>query len=78
MLTLSFAPKDSSKQQIQFALERGVPAFAATLGNYRLPFSAFSFDLVHCHQCSVPFTANSKFFVSLIILAVQSSYCCCC
>nr|GMD62385.1 probable methyltransferase PMT13 [Ipomoea batatas] len=75
MLTLSFAPKDSSKQHIQFALERGVPAFAATLGNYRLPFSAFSFDLVHCYQCSIPFTAhNATYFVEVDRLLRPGAY----
>ncbi|KAM7512025.1 hypothetical protein LguiB_010900 [Lonicera macranthoides] len=31
MLALSFAPRDSHKSQIQFALERGVPTFVAML-----------------------------------------------
>ncbi|KAL6981885.1 putative pectin methyltransferase qua3 [Sarracenia purpurea var. burkii] len=31
ILTLSFAPRDSHKAQIQFALERGIPAFVAML-----------------------------------------------
>ncbi|KAL0339398.1 UNVERIFIED_CONTAM: putative methyltransferase PMT13 [Sesamum angustifolium] len=43
ILTLSFAPRDSHKAQIQFALERGVPAFVAMLGTRRLPFPGFSF-----------------------------------
>lgn len=60
ILTLSFAPRDSHKAQIQFALERGVPAFVAMLGTSRLPFPAFSFDLVHCSRCLIPFTAYSE------------------
>ncbi|KAL0347839.1 UNVERIFIED_CONTAM: putative methyltransferase PMT13 [Sesamum calycinum] len=58
ILTLSFAPRDSHKAQIQFALERGVPAFVAMLGTRRLPFPGFSFDLVHCSRCLIPFTAH--------------------
>lgn len=61
ILPLSFAPRDSHKAQIQFALERGVPAFVAMLGTRRLPFPAFSFDLMHCSRCLIPFTAYSKF-----------------
>ncbi|KAE8733346.1 putative methyltransferase PMT13 [Hibiscus syriacus] len=37
ILTLSFAPRDSHKSQIQFALERGIPAFVLVLGTRRLP-----------------------------------------
>ncbi|XP_058104813.1 probable pectin methyltransferase QUA3 [Magnolia sinica] len=57
ILTLSFAPRDSHKSQIQFALERGIPAFVAMLGTRRLPFPASAFDLVHCSRCLIPFTA---------------------
>lgn len=58
---MSFAPRDSHKSQIQFALERGIPAFVAMLGTRRLPFPAFSFDLVHCSRCLIPFTNYSEF-----------------
>lgn len=67
ILTLSFAPRDSHKAQIQFALERGVPAFVAMLGTLRLPFPGFSFDLVHCSRCLIPFTAYSEFLVLLMV-----------
>ncbi|XP_075489180.1 putative pectin methyltransferase QUA3 isoform X1 [Primulina tabacum] len=66
MLTLSFAPRDSHKAQIQFALERGVPAFIAMLGTHRLPFPGFSFDLVHCSRCLIPFTAyDAAYFLEV-------------
>jgi SAM-dependent methyltransferase len=65
---MSFAPRDSHKSQIQFALERGIPAFVAMLGTRRLPFPAFGFDLVHCSRCLIPFTAYSKFFVAASFL----------
>lgn len=64
IFTMSFAPRDSHKSQIQFALERGIPAFVAMLGTRRLPFPAFGFDLVHCSRCLIPFTAYSKFFIA--------------
>ncbi|XP_066311248.1 probable pectin methyltransferase QUA3, partial [Miscanthus floridulus] len=57
IMTLSFAPRDSHKSQIQFALERGIPAFLLMLGTRRLPFPAQSFDFVHCSRCLIPFTA---------------------
>lgn len=60
IMTLSFAPRDSHKSQIQFALERGIPAFLLMLGTRRLPFPAQSFDFVHCSRCLIPFTAYSK------------------
>lgn len=69
ILTLSFAPRDSHKAQIQFALERGIPAFVAMLGTRRLPFPAFSFDFVHCSRCLIPFTAYSEFFVLLVCIS---------
>ena len=64
IMTLSFAPRDSHKSQIQFALERGIPAFLLMLGTRRLPFPAQSFDFIHCSRCLIPFTAYSKYFSS--------------
>lgn len=75
ILTLSFAPRDSHKSQIQFALERGVPAFVAMLGTRRLPFPAFSFDLVHCSRCLIPFTAyNATYFIEVDRLLRPGGY----
>ncbi|KAM7277267.1 hypothetical protein ACFE04_019133 [Oxalis oulophora] len=66
ILAISFAPRDSHKSQIQFALERGIPAFVAMLGTRRLPFPAFSFDMVHCSRCLIPFTAyNATYFMEV-------------
>ncbi|KAL6569473.1 putative pectin methyltransferase qua3 [Orobanche minor] len=75
IITLSFAPRDSHKAQIQFALERGVPAFVAMLGTRRLPFSGFSFDLVHCSRCLIPFTAyNATYFLEVDRLLRPGGY----
>ncbi|KAJ9171331.1 hypothetical protein P3X46_014716 [Hevea brasiliensis] len=75
ILTLSFAPRDSHKAQIQFALERGIPAFVAMLGTRRLPFPAFSFDLVHCSRCLIPFTAyNATYFIEVDRLLRPGGY----
>ncbi|KAK1371453.1 putative methyltransferase PMT26 [Heracleum sosnowskyi] len=54
VLTMSFAPKDEHEAQVQFALERGIPAFLAVMGTKRLPFPGKVFDVVHCARCRVP------------------------
>lgn len=59
VLTMSVAPRDSYKAQIQFALERGLPAFVGMLGTQRLPFPASSFDLIHCSRCRISFSSFS-------------------
>ncbi|CAA2992927.1 probable methyltransferase PMT13 [Olea europaea subsp. europaea] len=75
ILTLSFAPRDSHKSQIQFALERGIPALVAMLGTRRLPFPGFSFDLVHCSRCLIPFTAyNTTYFLEVDRLLRPGGY----
>ncbi|EFJ31436.1 hypothetical protein SELMODRAFT_168608 [Selaginella moellendorffii] len=66
VLTMSFAPRDSHKAQIQFALERGIPAFVAMLGTQKLPFPAFSYDLVHCSRCLIHFSAyNGSYMIEM-------------
>ena len=54
VLTMSFAPKDEHEAQVQFALERGIPAVSAVMGTQRLPFPGIAFDIVHCARCRVP------------------------
>ncbi|CAN1234622.1 Probable methyltransferase PMT24 [Linum perenne] len=54
VLAMSFAPKDEHEAQVQFALERGIPATLAVMGTKRLPFPGYVFDLVHCARCRVP------------------------
>ncbi|CAI5969030.1 unnamed protein product [Closterium sp. NIES-65] len=55
---LSVAPKDEHEAQVQFALERGVPALVGVMGTLRQPFPANSFDAVHCARCRVPWHPN--------------------
>lgn len=59
VITMSVAPRDSFKAQIQFALERGLPAFVGMLATQRLPLPSLSFDLIHCSRCLVPFAGFS-------------------
>nr|ALA99947.1 DUF248-1 [Populus tomentosa]ALA99959.1 DUF248-1 [Populus tomentosa] len=58
VLTMSFAPKDEHEAQVQFALERGIPAISAVMGSQRLPFPSRVFDLIHCARCRVPWHAE--------------------
>ncbi|XP_027347960.1 probable methyltransferase PMT27 [Abrus precatorius] len=54
VIAMSFAPKDEHEAQVQFALERGIPAISAVMGTQRLQFPSSVFDLVHCARCRVP------------------------
>ncbi|XP_014504908.1 probable methyltransferase PMT10 isoform X1 [Vigna radiata var. radiata] len=56
--TLSIAPKDVHENQIQFALERGVPAMAAVFATRRLLFPSQAFDLIHCSRCRINWTRD--------------------
>ncbi|OAY68414.1 putative methyltransferase PMT18 [Ananas comosus] len=38
ILTMSFAPRDSHEAQVQFALERGVPAMIGIMASERIPY----------------------------------------
>nr|XP_017239566.1 PREDICTED: probable methyltransferase PMT24 [Daucus carota subsp. sativus] len=57
-LTMSLAPNDEHEAQVQFALERGIPAFLGVMGSKRLPFPGKVFDVVHCARCRVPWHAE--------------------
>ncbi|GMI67598.1 hypothetical protein like AT5G64030 [Hibiscus trionum] len=54
VVAMSFAPKDEHEAQVQFALERGIPAVSAVMGTKRLPYPSRVFDVVHCARCRVP------------------------
>ncbi|KAI3866303.1 hypothetical protein MKW98_007958 [Papaver atlanticum] len=58
VITMSFAPKDEHEAQIQFALERGIPATLSVIGTQRLTFSDNAFDLIHCARCRVHWDAD--------------------
>jgi hypothetical protein len=63
VLTMSFAPKDEHEAQVQFALERGIPAISAVMGSQRLPFPSRVFDIVHCARCRVPWHAEGSIYI---------------
>lgn len=58
VITMSFAPKDEHEAQIQFALERGIPAMLSVIGTQKLTFPDNAFDLIHCARCRVHWDAD--------------------
>ncbi|XP_020083040.1 probable methyltransferase PMT2 [Ananas comosus] len=58
VLAMSFAPRDSHEAQVQFALERGVPAVIGVLGTIKLPYPSRAFDMAHCSRCLIPWGSN--------------------
>ncbi|KAH0464675.1 hypothetical protein IEQ34_004778 [Dendrobium chrysotoxum] len=58
ILTMSFAPRDTHEAQVQFALERGVPAMIGVMASMRIPYPARSFDMAHCSRCLIPWQAH--------------------
>lgn len=66
ILTMSFAPLDVHEAQVQFALERGLPAMVGLLSTYQLPYPSRSFDVAHCSRCLVPWTSYGTNIAYLI------------
>ncbi|XP_039036952.1 probable methyltransferase PMT15 [Hibiscus syriacus] len=54
IIAMSFAPRDTHVSQVQFALERGVPALVGVLASIRLPYPSRAFDIAHCSRCLIP------------------------
>ncbi|KVI10121.1 probable methyltransferase PMT15 [Cynara cardunculus var. scolymus] len=54
IIAMSFAPKDTHEAQVQFALERGVPALIGVIASKRLPYPSRAFDMAHCSRCLIP------------------------
>lgn len=72
--TMSIAPKDVHENQIQFALERGVPAMVAAFATHRLPYPSQAFDLIHCSRCRINWTRDGMLFL-LHVKALCFSLC---
>lgn len=56
IITMSLAPRDNHEAQVQFALERGIPAILGIISTQRLPFPSSAFDMAHCSRCLIPWT----------------------
>ncbi|KAI3865100.1 hypothetical protein MKW92_007722 [Papaver armeniacum] len=61
--TLSIAPKDVHENQIQFALERGVPAMVAAFATRRLLYPSQAFELIHCSRCRINWTRDDGIYL---------------
>ena len=72
ILTVSFAPRDTHIAQVQFALERGVPALIGVLASIRLPYPSRAFDMAHCSRCLIPWGKNGNPF---LIQCADTFYC---
>jgi SAM-dependent methyltransferase len=53
VIAVSVAPNDVHENQIQFALERGIPSTLGVLGTRRLPYPSRAFELAHCSRCRI-------------------------
>ncbi|MBA0762204.1 hypothetical protein Gotri_024745 [Gossypium trilobum] len=62
ILAMSFAPRDNHEAQVQFALERRVPAVIGVLGSSR------ALDMPRRSRCLIPWTSNGKCFEAWWIL----------
>ncbi|XP_059653963.1 probable methyltransferase PMT19 [Cornus florida] len=63
ILTMSVAPRDIHEAQVQFALERGLPAMLGVLSTYRLPYPSRSFDMAHCSRCLVQWIGDGGLYL---------------
>ncbi|XP_030454082.2 probable methyltransferase PMT21 [Syzygium oleosum] len=63
ILTVSLAPRDNHEAQVQFALERGIPAILGIISTQRLPFPSNSFDMAHCSRCLIPWTEFGGIYI---------------
>ncbi|ESW10183.1 hypothetical protein PHAVU_009G187900 [Phaseolus vulgaris] len=63
VVAMSIAPRDSHEAQVQFALERGVPAIIGVLGTIMLPFPSGAFDMAHCSRCLIQWGSNDGIYM---------------
>ncbi|KAI3441833.1 Methyltransferase [Psidium guajava] len=63
ILTMSFAPRDTHEAQVQFALERGVPALLGVLASIRIPYPSRAFDMAHCSRCLIPWSQYNGLYL---------------
>jgi SAM-dependent methyltransferase len=65
VIAMSFAPRDSHEAQVQFALERGVPAVIGVLGTIRMPYPSRAFDMAHCSRCLIQWGSNEMYMMEV-------------
>jgi len=75
IIAMSFAPRDTHEAQVQFALERGVPAIIGVMGKHRLPYPSRAFDMAHCSRCLIPWHQHGEHFIPLTFALMSTLYC---
>lgn len=73
IMTMSFAPRDTHEAQVQFALERGVPALIGIIASKRIPYPSRAFDMAHCSRCLIPWGQYSNNLVTVYKYYYKSS-----
>lgn len=53
LLTMCIASYEVSGSQVQFTLERGLPAMIGSFTSKQLLYPSLSFDMLHCAQCGI-------------------------
>jgi len=71
---MSFAPRDSHEAQVQFALERGVPAVIGVLGSIRLPYPSRAFDVAHCSRCLILWGSNGEHILTNMLFLLVNQF----
>ncbi|XP_017416669.1 probable methyltransferase PMT2 [Vigna angularis] len=66
VIAMSIAPRDSHEAQVQFALERGVPAIIGVLGTIMLSFPSRAFDMAHCSRCLILWGSNDGIYMKAV------------
>ncbi|CAN1331829.1 Probable pectin methyltransferase QUA2 [Linum perenne] len=63
LLTMCIANYEPSGSQVQFTLERGLPAMIATFASNQLPYPSLSFDMLHCARCGIDWDQKDGIFL---------------
>lgn len=71
VITMSLAPKDEHEAQIQFALERGIPAILSVIGTQKLTFPDDAYDLIHCARCRVHWDAQGILHYFIVVNPIK-------
>jgi SAM-dependent methyltransferase len=74
VITMPFAPKDEHEAQIQFALERGIPATISVIGTQKLTFPDNGFGLIHCARCRVHWDADGTYLFVVQLISISYRY----
>lgn len=69
LMAVCIAAYEATGSQVQFALERGLPAMIGNFILRQLPYPSLSFDMVHCAQCGIVWDQKGTLRVRLSIVS---------